>query len=550
MTGRRLAQIDARNTIPRRLVEQAGRHGAKALVRFPREGEMLSYQDLVAHAEAGAARLRQEFGLQAGAAAALYLGNSADYVKAWFSCMFAGLVDVPINHEFRKTTLLFGLATVGAQAAFTDGEGVACLLDPEVRDYLRHIKVLVLAGRYELQAVRQALAAVAHAPAVVELAALTEPGPAASPWTAIEATAPALIRFTSGTTGPAKGIVQSHLHVLSKAAVHNEVLEYAEADVLYSPFPLHHNLASINGLIGTLHAGGTFVSVPKFSASRFWLEARDNGATLAHLLRGVAPLVAAQPPAASDRQHRVRYLWAGQPNRAFEERFNTRFVQIYALGEVGVISYMRGGPEGTASAGYPLPEMDVRIVDALDRPVAAGVVGEITVRPLAPHRVMLCYHENLPATARAFRNLWFHTGDGGYLGEDGQLYFSGRLGDTIRRRGVNISSEQVESELRRHPSVRDCAVIAVPSETGEQEIHACIQWESEPDDIAAAYEDLAAFMSDRLPKVYVPRFLETVDDLPRTHTGKVRKAALRERARFGTTWDRERRSWLNHNPHQ
>ena len=364
-------------------------------------------------------------------------------------------------------------------------------------------------------------------------------------WAALEATAPALIRFTSGTTGPAKGILQSHLHVLAKSAIHNQIFEYAADDVLYSPFPLHHNLASINGLIGTLQAGGTMVSVAKFSASGFWREARECDATLAHLLQSISPLVLAQPPSALDREHKVRYVWSGRPNREFEERFGTRYVQLYALGEVGVISYKRGGPEGGLGMGRPLPEMEVRIVDALDQPLAHGETGEITIRPRHPHRVMLAYHDNLAATMRAFRNLWFHTGDSGYIDQNGELCFAGRIGDTIRRRGVNISSEQIEAELRKSSLIRDCGVIAVPSETGEHEVHACVLWQSPPAEDEPAFRELAEFLKDRLPKSYLPRFFESMNELPRTNTGKVRKTELRDRSRFGPTWDREKQAWTN-----
>ncbi|MFT0546089.1 AMP-binding protein [Allopusillimonas ginsengisoli] len=536
--------LELTNTIPRALVSQAEKLGEKPLIRFLRQDTTLSYKGLVAHAKAGASRLRFDYGIESGAMAAIYLANSADYVKAWFSCLFAGIVDAPLNHDFRKSALMFGLTTVNAQAVFTDGAGAAHLLDEEVRDYLAHLKVIVLAGDYDVTVVESQFTALDHCPPIVELTKLTEPGDHADLWKALESNAPALLRFTSGTTGPAKGILQSHLHVLAKSAIANEVFEYTSDDVLYSPFPLHHNLASINGLIGTLQAGGTMVSVSKFSASRFWLEAQHCGATLAHLLQSIAPLVMAQPPAESDRQHKVRYVWSGKPDHAFEERFNTKRVQLYALGEVGIISFKRGGLEGDLGMGPPLSEMEVRIVDELDRPLQQGTVGEIAVRPRHPYRVMLAYHNNLPATMKAFRNLWFHTGDSGYLREDGELCFVGRLGDTIRRRGVNISSEQLDAELRKNPQVNDCAVIAVPSETGEHEIHACVQWHVIPPDEQDAFIQLEKFLGDRLPKSYVPRFYESMVDLPRTNTGKIRKTELRSRQVYGPTWDRERKAWL------
>lgn len=537
--------IDVRNTVPRVLVSQAERFGSKPLIGFPRDGEEISYASLVAHAESGSTRLRREHGLPPGITAAIYLGNSADYVKAWFTCLFAGLIDVPVNHEFKKTLLLFGLSTVQARVVFTDGEGVERLLDPEVCGYLEQIELLVLAGEYDLAQTQALLAKAEHRPPTATLEELIQPGPHAHLWTEIEATSAALIRFTSGTTGPAKGILQSHLHVLGKSAVHNRILEFAHDDILYSPFPLHHNLASINGLIGTLQAGGTMVSVARFSASKFWEEARQCNATLCHLLQSIAPLISAQPATEADKQHNVRSLWTGGPDPEFEQRFNISWVQTYALGEIGAVSFKRGALRGDTGAGVPLPEMEVQIVNALDEPVAAGMQGEITVRPKHPHRIMLAYHNNLPATMRAFKNLWFHTGDAGFLSESGELHFLGRMGDTIRRRGVNISSQQIEDELRRDPNVLDCAVIAVPCGEGDQEIHACVLWKNAPEQATDACAGLAAFLSARLAREYVPRFFEPVPDLPRTNTGKVQKAVLRNRHRFGATWDRQNRTWIH-----
>ncbi|MGB6102948.1 MAG: AMP-binding protein [Pusillimonas sp.] len=538
-------KINIHNTIPQTLVTQAELYGAKPLICFPRDGDQISYEALLECAEASSTRLCGAYRFERGMIGALYLGNSANYVKAWFSCLFAGLIDAPVNHEFKKSMLLFGLSTAQAQLIFTDEDGVDNLLDIEVRDYLKNVRLLVLAGKYDLERVKASLQTVGCLVPVTTLEELTAPISHTHPWREIEATSGAVIRYTSGTTGPAKGILQSHLHVLGKSATHNRILEFSHHDILYSPFPMHHNLASINGLIGTLQAGGTMVSVSRFSASRFWQEARQCNATLCHLLQSIAPLVSAQPSADTDRQHNVRAIWTGGPDPEFEERFNTVWIQTYALGEIGAISFKRGGACGDTGTGMPLPEMEVQIANEMDEPVAVGEQGEITIRPRHPHRIMLAYHNNLPATMRAFRNLWYHTGDAGFISESGELHFLGRMGDTIRRRGVNISSQQIEDELRRCPGVLDCAVIAVPAPQRDQEIHACILWKSPPQEPSVACSNVAAFLSNRLTREYIPRYFEPVADLPRTNTGKVQKAQLRSRQQFGPTWDRQDQAWLH-----
>ncbi len=445
------------DTIPRILVAQAEKLGDKPLLQFPRSASAISYSGLVAASEQGSSRLRGEYGIEAGTVAAILLPNGDAFIHAWFACLFGGIVDVPINHEFRKTALLYGLATAEAQVIFTDGEGYAALVDPEVVQYLDRVRLIVLTGSADHSAADRTLAQLAKAPAVVSLPDLCADGPQNRVWELLLGSSLASIRYTSGTTGLAKGIMQSHLHMLGKSAVHNQIMEFGVSDVLYSPFPLHHNLASINGLIGTIQAGGTMVSTSRFSAGNYWDEMRTSQATLGHILDPLLPLLLKQPPRDDDSHHACRLLWTAWPNREFEQRFGTRLLQIYALGEVGVISHrISNQDQGSRAAGVPIAEMEVCIVDTLDRPLQQGATGEITIRPRAPHRVMLGYIGNLPATMRAFRNLWFHTGDAGFLDDQGELNFIGRIGDTIRRRGVNISSEQIEGELNRHSNVLEC----------------------------------------------------------------------------------------------
>jgi len=129
------------------------------------------------------------------------------------------------------------------------------------------------------------------------------------------------------------------------------------------------------------------------------------------------------------------------------------------------------------------------------------------------------------------------------LDEAGELFFLGRIGDTIRRRGVNISSEQIDEDILLHPNVRECAAVGVPSELGEDDIKVFVAWRDVPDDRDKAITNLIAFMENQLPKEYVPRFIEIVDELPRTNTGKARKGDLRDGLRLGPVWDREVRSW-------
>ena len=519
------------DTVPSFLVASAERLGDKPLLQFARSNHSISYRALVNAAEHASTRLRRTYHIDAGAVAAIFLPNGPGFVHAWFACLFGGIVDIPINHEFRKAALLYGLATADARVVYTNSTGFAALLDPEVIGYLAHVSLIVLDDAPGTADLKRQLDNIAAPPAVVTLADLCREGPQERLWQPLPGSSLASIRYTSGTTGLAKGVMQSHLHMLNKSSVHNEFLDLTEADVLYSPFPLHHNLASINGLLGVLQAGATMVSATRFSAGSYWDDIRACGATLGHILDPLLTLLLKQTPRDDDRVHTCRLLWTAWPNREFEARFGTRLLHTFAIGEVGAISYRISNQEnGSRAAGVPIP---------LDRALPAGTAGEITVRPREPHRVMLGYIGNLPATMRAFRNLWFHTGDEGLIDASGELHFIGRRGDTIRRRGVNISPEQIEGELNRHDNVLECAVFGVPSELGEDDIHAVVKWRAAPADGTAALRELETFLQGRLPRAYVPRYFETIDELPKTNTGKTQKNVLRERFPMPPCWDRE-----------
>ena len=544
MTGSYVVPVEDSNTVPRHLVAQAERHGDKVFVNFPRENHRISYQSLVATSESGSTRLLEEFKVEPGSTAAILLGNGPAFIEAWFACLFAGIVDVPVNHELRKSTLLFALETTAARIVFTDISGLSLLLDPELVTFMARVGLLVLAESEKTIAKIREDRRLPPSLLLIGLADLCAPGPAGRAWTKLRASALTSIRYTSGTTGNPKGIMHSHLHMLAKSAVQNAILEFSASDILYSPFPLHHNLSSINGLIGALQVGGTMISAERFSASRYWPEIRETGATIGHILPPMMPILLNQPPSADDCKHKIRYLWTTPRREDFCARFAVEVVNSYSLSEVGTIAFRHdGGIEGSAATGVPIAEMEIRIADELDRPLPTGGDGEILIRTRHPYRMLLGYYNDLPATMRAFRNLWYHTGDRGLIDTEGQLHFLGRMGDTIRRRGVNISSEQLTAEISRYPEIELCAVIGVASELGDEEILAAVVLKPQASALDAVAPALVAFLVDRLPRDQVPRYIEFAKSLPLTNTGKVKVADVRRQSRRGPVWDRTIGSW-------
>ena len=217
-------------------------------------------------------------------------------------------------------------------------------------------------------------------------------------------------------------------------------------------------------------------------------------------------------------------MYLAQVDEAFERRFNCRVVEVYGATETGIVT-LTLTPAGEArrqgSCGKPNNDtFDVMLADDNDEAVAVGAVGEILVRPRHPFAMLTAYYNNPQATVEAFRNLWFHTGDNARADAEGYLYFVDRKNDAIRRRGENIASSEVEAVLNRHPRVLECAVIATPSELGEDDVKAVIVLR-DGRDVSAA--DLWTFCDQHMPRFWVPRYIELRGEMPKTPSQKIQK---------------------------
>jgi crotonobetaine/carnitine-CoA ligase len=209
---------------------------------------------------------------------------------------------------------------------------------------------------------------------------------------------------------------------------------------------------------------------------------------------------------------------------------------IYNMTEISAPLITDPNPTKPGTCGRVRPGVEVRLVDEHDCEVPVGEVGEFIVRTDAPWAMNHGYFAMPEATAVAWRNGWFHTGDLGRRDADGNHYFVDRLKDSIRRRGENISSMEVESELCAHPAVREAAVIAVPSDLAEDEVMAVVA--PVPGERLDPAE-LIDFLRPRLAYFAIPRYFRFVDELPKTPTSKIQKMPLRQEGITDSTWDRE-----------
>jgi carnitine-CoA ligase len=347
------------------------------------------------------------------------------------------------------------------------------------------------------------------------------------------------ILFTSGTTGPPKGCVVSQAYFVKTAECYRSTLAVTAADVVFTAFPLFHGAGLAVAMMAAA-AGASFHHPGGFSATRYMHDAAAAGATIAIGTGGMATALMAQPRAPSDRAHALRVAeWvpltaAGQ--HEFAERFGvTVYGEHYGQTECMTATQTPLADAcNTGTAGRASALVEVAILDSDGALLPAGEVGEIALRPRTPGAIFDGYWRDPAATLAAWDGLWHHTGDAGMLDAEGVLTFVDRRSDSLRRRGENISSLQLEAAIAAHPRIAEVAVHAVPSAMTEDDIRACLILVPgatlDPD-------ELFAFLAHAVPYYAVPRYVEIVQDFPRTANGKVRKDQLRARGLTDDTWD-------------
>lgn len=469
----------------------------------------------------------KEAGIAPGDRVATLCTNRIELIELLFGCAWVGAIAVPVNTALRGTQL---------QQVLHNADPRLLVIEPDLASSLEPVSPPETLERvWSLDRVPP------RAPPAYRIV----PAPAQSVGEAVapEPTGPGdilTILYTSGTTGIAKGVRCPQAQLYWWGVINSEVLSIGTDDVLFTSLPLFHTNA-INSLFQALVAGATYTIERRFSASRYWELAAGHGATVTYLLGAMIGMLQGQPPSPRDRGHSVRVALApGTPaplHEPFRERFGVRLIDGYGSTET---SHIIGRPEDDQRPGFlgrPVDEFEVRVVDEDDAEVPAAVPGELVVRGRHPFSLASGYHAMPEATLAAWRNLWFHTGDRVVRDEEGWLRFLDRRKDTIRRRGENISSVEVERILLEHPAVGAAAVFPVPSELTEDEVMAAVV--PTPGTKLDPLE-LVQHCEPRLAYFAIPRYIDVVRSLPLTENGKVRKPELRQRGVTAATWDRER----------
>lgn len=470
----------------------------------------------------------------------LMLPNGIEFITLWFALNKLGAVAAPVNTSLRGAALMHAVDLVQSRLIIVHTTLLAALRESAGERCGGWCVVVI--GDDSPSVSGQAVEVLPHRALFGEHDAGT--GRTAPQTVSVRASEPALMLYTSGTTGRSKAATISHRFVLTHARLVIQGLGLRADDVLYCPYPLFHLDAAVMTVVPALLLRGVAAIGERFSVSAFWDEVRAMRATVFDFMGATLTMLWKQPPSLRDREHRARLGWGVPlPDWAlgFEDRFGCRLVELYGMTEVGAMIYTPlDEPRRLGSCGKPIGPFQVALLDEEGFEVPTGQVGELALRPLEPSVIMDGYYGMPEATLAAFRDLWFHTGDLLRRDVDGWFYFVGRRKDMVRRRGENISAAQVEAGIETHPDVLECAVFGVPSDMTEEDVMAVVV--RRPGTRVSA-QDLFDHGARHMARFMVPRYLRFVPALPRTPTDKVEKFHLKQEGITADTVDRGTAPW-------
>lgn len=521
----------ADRTVGHILADKARKNGNRVFMTF--EGESISYEALHIRTNRLANGLIG-LGLSKGDRVGLLLDNTPDMFLLELALGKIGAIAVPINAAARGELLRYFVAQSRCAAVVLEGRLADRLW--EFEEYLPNVRLVIARGDGAPAAFRQQ-------PVIGLDRAFT--GSEATPAVDVTFSDPHYVLFTSGTTGPSKGVLASQAQGWGTAEVFARHTGLTRDDVLYTCLPLFHVNAMWNTSYTAIWTDAQVALSRRFSASRIWDEIRAAKATQFAALGSMINIIWNQPARPDDADNPIRLCFT-VPAPAefigdFESRFGLKVVTWFSMSEnFPIVMYLPGDPaDKIASMGRMRGEAEVRIVDDNDVELPDGQVGELVFRPTDPWRVMLGYDGMAEATVANNRNFWFHTGDRAWKDGDGWFWYVDRIKDSIRRRGENISTHELEAIVKQHPAIEEVSAIAVPSDLSEDEVMVWVQLRH---GAQATAEEIIRFCDGRMPYFMVPRYVGFITEFPRTPTEKIQKYKLRQRAidSLPTLWDREK----------
>lgn len=502
------------------MLQRRNAHPKETFLKW--KDDEVSWGDFVDHIYAVAAGL-WEVGIRTGDRVAMMMGNCPEFMYTYYALTFMGVGAVPLNVAQRGEALAYILNDSGASAIAIDDGLVEYFA--AIKDRVPNVRLMIVRGIPPSSGGN-----------VVTIEEWLRAGGSRPPIGSLAGTPADNILYTSGTTGPPKGVINKGINP-------NNILKLWEptgvrpGETVYTSLPLFHGNALAVSALGAIMLDFKFALGERFSASKHWDECRKYNAVEFNTLGAMIPILLKQPERPDDKDNPVRvvlsaacpaYAW-----RPFEERFNLRVIEWFGM--VDSPGFLMNSTGKVGSMGRPLPGFEFRVVDDEDRDVLPGKVGELVFRT-PEGKAAAFYYGKEEATTVAWRSDWFHSGDLAWIDEDGDFYYAGRKRASMRRRGENISAWEIESVVNQYPAVLETAAHAVPSELSEDEIKLVVVLKPGQ---TVTPEEILSFCQGKMARYAIPRYVEFRDTLPKTGTHRIEYSVLRQEGITPQTWDRE-----------
>ncbi|MDP4103679.1 MAG: AMP-binding protein [Bacillota bacterium] len=460
-----------------------------------------------------------DFGVKKGDHIAMHLPNCIEFLTSWFAIASIGAIMVPTNPLSTADEMEYVLNHSESMILITEEE----YLDKfaSIKHSLHHLQETLLVrysgGEY----------------ADRDLSKLMAKAMPVAPTVPLSSDDVAGMIYTSGTTSKPKGVEITHANYIYVGELMSKSVRLSPEDRQFIVLPLFHGNAQYYSTMSALVVGASIAMTEKFSASRYFKQAKQLGATVGSLFAAPIRMILAQNYDSLDRDHSLRMIWFAQsvtPEQltAFEEKYQTTLLQMYGMTETIGIPLMNpiDGIRKNMSIGKPTIGYEVKLVDEAGEEVPVGMSGQIIVKGIPGRTLMKGYFKNPIATAETLRDGWLYTGDNAQLEEDGYFYFVDRIKDMIKRAGENVAANEVESVLCQHQAVYEAAVIGIPDDIRDEAIKAYVILR---ENYRLTEEELLSHSRERLAKFKVPDSIEFISEFPRTSVGKIQKHILRRK---------------------
>ncbi|GAB7146082.1 AMP-binding protein [Mycobacterium riyadhense] len=502
-----------RFTVPAVLDRRAEQHPDRVMMSVA--GTEITFEQMWRRS-CGAANVLADLGVGRGDGVALFTATCPEWIYFWLGAARIGAVSAAVNAANRGDFLWHNLRLSQAKVIVTDAERRTRV--EEVVDRLHPVRIVAV----EDVSLNGGL--------------MCEPAP-------MDAGEIGALFFTSGTTGPSKAVATSWHYLFTVAATVASAWEFGPGEVLWTAMPLFH-LSAAPSVLAPMLVGGTTVLAAAFHPNEVWDDVRGHGAVGFAGAGAMVSMLQNLPADSRDVRLPLRFISAAPIDansyHAIEKRYGCRIVTMYGMTEAFPLAVKGVADEGVpGTSGQPNPNFDVRIVDKEGAELPAGAVGEIICRPRYPH-VMSEGYVGRDLQVEAHEE-WFPTGDLGKLDSHQNLTYVDRVKDSLRRRGENVSSVEVETVAMDYPAVAEAAAVGVPSELGEDDILLIVTLRP---GAALDFAELLDHCAARMPYFCVPRFVETVGELPKNGIGRIRKDLLRARGLGPGAWDRESHGYI------